>query len=389
MRGSITKRALKSGRSVWRVQLDAGRDDQGKRVRVSKDFQLKREAEAELERMLQERADDRLLKPSPRTFAGFLDEWLVEHADRNCTPKTVERYRQLAQYVLPHVGQVPLKDLAPRTLERLYGRLRDGGGKGGRPLSARTVRHVAGLVHVALQTGVRWKLLRFNPADAVILPPIEHREAKAADRAEIQLLLDGARGHWVYPIIAVAVATGCRRGEILALQWSDIEFEQRFVTIAKSLEQTKAGLRIKTPKNRRTRRFPLPGSVLDALRSHRQEQQQARELFGADYRADLDLVFATPEGEYLKPDSITAKVCQLAKDLGLKGVSLHALRHSHASQLLAAGVPLPTVSKRLGHSSVNVTGAIYSHSFAADEVAAADAWERSMGDALHDKLTTQ
>lgn len=388
MRGSVTRRKLKSGRAVWRVQLDAGRDENGKRVRISRDFPLKREAEDALEQMLQERNDDRLLKPSPRTFGSFLDEWFREHAERNCSPKTTERYRQLANYVLPQVGSVPLKELSPLVLERLYGYLRDQGGKGGRALSVRTVRHIAGLVHVALQTAVRWKLLRFNPADAVVLPKAEHREAKAADRNEIKLLLAGARGHWVYPIIAVAVATGCRRGEILALRWSDIDFIDRVVTISKSLEQTKAGLRVKMPKSRRTRRFPLPASVVESLHAHRQQQQRARELYGPDYRLDLDLVFATPQGEHLKPDSITAKVCSMARELGLQGVSLHTLRHSHASQLLAAGVPLPTVSKRLGHHSVNVTASIYAHSFSADEVAAADAWDRSMGDALGDSTVT-
>jgi integrase len=150
------------------------------------------------------------------------------------------------------------------------------------------------------------------------------------------------------------------------------------VTISKSLEQTKAGLRIKPPKNDKVRAIPLPKIAVDALREHRRQQGELRQHFGPDYRKDLDLVFCTPEGDYLKPDTVTSKVCLLARKAGLKGVGLHSLRHSHGSQLLAAGVPLPTVSKRLGHSSVYVTANIYAHAFSGDEIAAAETWDAAM-----------
>ena len=101
-------------------------------------------------------------------------------------------------------------------------------------------------------------------------------------------------------------------------------------------------------------------------------------MFGADYRDDLNLVFAAPDGACLKPDTMTAKVCLLASKSGLTGSSLHILRHSHGSQLLANSVPLPAVSKRLGHSSVYVTATIYIHSVSKDELAAADIWDTSI-----------
>jgi integrase len=96
----------------------------------------------------------------------------------------------------------------------------------------------------------------------------------------------------------------------------------------------------------------------------------------------LNLVFCGPDGDYLKPDSVTAKACLIAKKAGLKDTSIHTLRHSHGSQLLSAGVPLPTVSKRLGHSSVHVTATVYSHALAKDERAAADAWETSVNQVI-------
>jgi integrase len=245
-------------------------------------------------------------------------------------------------------------------------------------------QRIAGLLHVALGTAVRWKLLKVNSATACQLPRVERTEAKALDPTQAEWLLSAAQGHWLHPIIALATATGCRRGEFLALAWPDVDFNSTpaVITVSKSVEQTKAGLRIKRPKNGKTRAFPVPASAADVLRTHREEQEQHRRLFGATYQTALDIVFAGPDGEYLKPDSVTAAACLLATKAGLKGVGLHSLRHSHASQLLSDGVPLPTVSKRLGHSSVNITAQIYSHAFRQDEIDAASTWEATIGKIL-------
>jgi integrase len=155
-----------------------------------------------------------------------------------------------------------------------------------------------------------------------------------------------------------------------------------FVTISKSLSPTRKGLQVKPTKTEQPRTLSLPATAVQALREHRILQQEMRQKFGSDYRTDLDLVFATPDGDYLKPDSVTAKVCLLARKIGMPGVSLHTLRHSHGSQLLSKGVPLTTVSKRLGHSGVRVTAEVYSHALGADELAAADIWDQSVGAAM-------
>src|SRR5262249_20436899 len=146
--------------------------------------------DAALRQKLREKDAGELVKPDPTTFAAFFQEWLKEHADRNCTPKTVERYRQLAAYVLPHIGATKLQDLSAFMLERIFNHLKDSGGrnrktKAARPLSAKTVRHIAGLTHVALETAIRWKLLKVNPVDGVVLPRLSKREGKALDTTQI------------------------------------------------------------------------------------------------------------------------------------------------------------------------------------------------------------
>jgi integrase len=115
---------------------------------------------------------------------------------------------------------------------------------------------------------------------------------------------------------------------------------------------------------------------MEALGRHRDRQQQNREKFGDLYGADLDLIIADELGNYLEPDSVTAKVSLLMRQLGLpKGVSLHTLRHTHGSHLLSRGVPLPAVSKRLGHANTNTTATIYAHALEADDRLAADVWD--------------
>ena len=298
----------------------------------------------------------------------------------HCSPKTAERYRELLAYVLPRLGDVPLCDLSTLILERVYNRLRRGGGKGGRPLSARTVKNVHDTVRAALAKALKWGLLRSNPSIGCELPKIEKPQARVLEKAEIEWLLDAVRGHpWLYVLLLVASATGCRRGELLALAWPDIDFTSGILNVSRSLEQTAAGLRIKGTKSERPRRINLPATAIAALKDHRKAQQQLRDAFDGDYRTDLDLVFASPAGEYLKPASVTAKVCLVAQQCGLKGVGLHSLRHTHGSQLLASGVSLPAVSKRLGHSSVDTTAKVYAHVFAADDDNAAQVWEADFG----------
>jgi integrase len=150
--------------------------------------------------------------------------------------------------------------------------------------------------------------------------------------------------------------------------------------IDKSLEQTSEGVFVKATKTEEERTVPLPPFVLRELQIHRDKQRRNQELFGAEYQSSRDLIFAEPDGGFLKPDSVTAKVCVVMKKLGLKG-SLHTLRHSQASELFDV-VPLTTISKRLGHSSTRTTSEIYSQATRRRDREAADVVEGVMGGAF-------
>jgi integrase len=127
------------------------------------------------------------------------------------------------------------------------------------------------------------------------------------DKEKLRALFDRARGTRLYPLVVLASATGCRRGELLALEWSDLDESTSEISVSKSLEQTKAGLRIKSTKSEEPRHFSVPEWALEVLRAHRQEQQRDRQLFGPDYE-DHNLVFCQPNGAFYSPDRLGARV---------------------------------------------------------------------------------
>jgi integrase len=388
MNGCVFKRVLPSGRVTWGYSIDAGADENGKRKQIFKSgFAKKGDADTALRRLLNEKDEGELTKPDPQAFAAFMEEWFQEYGARKCSPKTLERYRQLAAYVLPHLGTVKLQDLTALMLERVFNRLKDAGGhdrktKKARPLSAKTTYHIAGIVNVVLRKAVKLKLIKSNPMEGVELPPTEPHEAHAIDADEVAWFIAAARAQGMAEFLLFTAGTGCRRGEALAVTWIDIDLFNKSARISRSLEQTKAGLRIKPTKTKRTRLISLSDTTVEMLKEHRTVQEENRRLFGPDYRKDLDLVFCDPQGNYLKPDSITAKVSLIAKQAGFKAVGIHTLRHSHASELLSDGVPLPAVSKRLGHADVYTTAKVYAHALPKDDTAAADMWDARYQKAL-------
>ena len=245
-------------------------------------------------------------------------------------------------------------------------------------MKPRTVRNIAGLVSSAYFRAIKWGLATVNPVTHSDLPRLKKRAGLALLPAEQDLLTACSLGPWcLQTFLEMCVATGCRRGEVLALRWSDIRNNKVFVD--RSLCQTRDGLVYKTTKTEEPRDIALPPGTAEVLEAHRLRQDKFRRQFGPDYRADLDLIFANPDGTELKPDSISATVSRICRRLGLpKGSSLHTVRHSHASILLEKGVALTTVSERMGHSSVRTTADIYSHALRGKDEEAAEIFGKVM-----------
>jgi len=401
MTGTITKRARKGGSpSSWGYVFDGGRDEAGKRIQFTKSgFATKKEAADALRQAIRDYEAKRDAAPPSEVpaFGVFFDRWMREHANRKCERKTIERYGELGRYAIRQaveiagetrpMGDIPIDAFGPMHMELMINGLLDHGGQktkdcpGGRPLSPKSVRHIACVVHGAFEKAVKWELIVRNPMDGIELPKLIKKDPKIVERGGVGKLLKRARETRLYPLILLGLATGCRRGELLALTWPDIDFENGIVNITKSLEQTKAGLRVKSTKSGNPRRFAVPPAALDALEDHREQQDGDRALFASDYEGN-QLVFCRPEGGYYSPDRVGARIVEIMKKAGLEGVSLHSLRHTHASELISNGVPITTVAKRLGHANANITLSIYAHALEADELAAAKIWDDAMVDVI-------
>ena len=357
-----------TGKVTWSYCFDApGSSRQDRKQIALYGFAGKKDAEAQRRiDVQQEHAAALRGAPAPPTsLSALIDEFIREHAARNLAPKTVERYREMAVYLSPTLLATALPDVTSLLLTREWNRLRESGGhhrrtKAPRPLSSKTVRNIAGMVSSAFARGVKWGIATLNPVPNSDLPAIRRKDGVAFSIDQQNLLLE-VSAHWALPILLeLSAATGARRGEIMALRWADVVGGRVFIT--RSLTQTKSGLAFKRPKNEKARIVTLAASALAALEEHRNRQMVFRQQFGPDYQAALDLIIANPDGSLLRPDSISSAVSALFRRLKLpKGTSLHTLRHTHGSHLLAAGMELPAVSARLGHSNPYVTATVYSH----------------------------
>ena len=231
-------------------------------------------------------------------------------------------------------------------------------GKGG--LSPRTVQYMHRILRQALQQAVRWQLLARNPADAVKPPKAERKEMKALDADEAAELIDAARETNLFIPILLALLCGIRRGEIVALRWRCVDLDHGQLSVIASAEQTRQGVREKSPKSGRGRTVALPSLVVDELRQHRLRQAEGLLKFGVRL-TDRHHVVTRADGEPLQRRSLTHAFDILLKKKGLRPVRLHDLRHSHATHLLASGVHPKVAQERLGHSSVAITLDLYSH----------------------------
>jgi integrase len=393
MKGSITKYTVKgSSRPRWRFRICVGRDDQERYLYEGLGGFAKegdcRTSMREFIDAFNARSRAPAVPPPPPEilFGEWLNKWLDHYAIHTCQPKTMERYRQLVAYItsatdgeIAVLARQPLsavgrKDIKPAlfALLRLKAKRRE-------HLSPRTVRHIAGVLSAALSEAVELEMLPANPMLRLKgLPSSEPTDARSLNPDEIHAVRDECRGDWTFALVEVALASGARRGELLALQWTDIDWASRKLGVNKSLEQTAAGLRVKSTKSKKPRQFQLSQGAIAALQFLRDQQLEHRRLFGGDYH-DNGVIFAAPNGEHLQPDLISQTIVRRLRKAGIQNASLHSLRHSNATNLLSKGVPVSVVSARLGHADPSITNRIYNHALPADDQRAADEWDEIIG----------
>jgi Site-specific recombinase XerD len=301
-------------------------------------------------------------------------------------PTTLGSYRQHVDgLIVPRIGGERLQQLTPTMVDKLYAKLLKEGRESkvkvkegekkpkATGLSANTVRRVGATLHKALQDAVKKKLIPFNPADAAELPKLQRDADGAGDvktwtRAELDTFLRHVASDRFFPLWRLAAWTGMRRGELAGLTWRDVDLEAATITVRRARVTVKStDVRESKPKTHKGRRqVELDEETTAALTAWQERQDAEREEWPGKWPAH-GLVFALQDGSALHPDYLSRAFRAHGKRAKLPTVRLHDLRHTHATLMLAAGVPVKVVSERLGHSTVAFTMEVYQHVLPGDQ----------------------
>jgi integrase len=385
LKGSVKKRG-----SRWYAVIDLDRVN-GKRsqkyIRLEAAITTKKKAEAEVARIVTEINTGEFIPPSNLTVEKLLVEHWLPHAKTRASGKTFQRYREIVEKKLvPAFGKILAHKLQPGQVQQAYDAW-------AATLSAQTVKHYHAVLRNAMRYGVRMGLVPRNVTERVTPPALKPVEMLCLDEQQSLKLLRAVKGSDLECIVTIALFSGLRRGELLALRWGDVDLEKQTVTVRQALQETRGEprpgkkyrptiLEFKEPKTRKSRRtVTLDSQAIAALKTHKAKQNHDRLRLKDAYAKDLDLVFCAEDGKPWKPDTVTKWFAAIVKDAELPAIRLHDLRHSHATQLLRAGVHFKIVSERLGHASVAITLDRYSHVLPGMDKTAADALARLYAEA--------
>ncbi len=364
MKGNITRR----GKNSWRIKFDIEGAPGKRETRFVTVRGAKREAQVEAAKLIAAASRGEYVEPSKITVAEFVrarvDQW---EAAGDITARTAKRYRQLVEnQIAPHLGLKLLQKLTRLDVEGWHTALRTDG------LAPRTIGHAHRVLGKALRDAERDDLVTRNVCKLQAAPRVG--ESEMAIVRDVPGFIAKLHGFRLYVAALVALLTGMRLGEVLALRWCRIDLDRKRLEVREALEPAKGGVKFKLPKTKAGRRdITLPDILVGALREYRREQLELRMQLGLGRLPDDALLFTQLDGNPFNPSNISSDWGTFAEQIGMPEITFHGLRHTHASQLISRGVDIVTISKRLGHAKPSVTLAIYAHMFTSDDSKAAAA----------------
>jgi len=290
------------------------------------------------------------------TVAEYLAGWLERKAP-SVRPRTADSYRLIVQHhLIPAWGRLQLRKLAPENVERLYADLRRRG------YSSKSIANVHGLAHEAFQQAARWRRIPLNPVDLVDPPRVERREMQALTPEQARAVLAAVAGDPLEALYRLALSSGIRQGELLALRWGAVDLVAGTVRIVATLEQRRNHAPvIAEPKTASSRRkIDLGETTVEALRKHRTAEIEGALAAGRSYKLD-GFVFSRPDGRPLSESIVRKSWLRIRTQVGAENVRFHDLRHSCASLHLTMGVHPKLVQELLGHADIAITLRTYSH----------------------------
>ena len=370
--GSVRQR--KDGR--WEGRVVIGYDEKGLPRTKNVLAKTKRECQEKLKQLRETVTGSRTEKVcSEMPFGEWLDFWYQNYVKPQIRPTTQANYEaKIYQHIIPELGKIPLNQLAQKDLQQFYARMKMGGrlirteqfGKG---LSDSMVRGLHAACRSALEKAVQEELIRTNPAVGCKLPPKRGREMQVLSSEELQRFLIQAQAEGYFELFLLDLCTGLRRGELLALQWDDLDFKTGTLTVNKQVYEVKGQLQVSVPKTRASiRRLVLPPGVVEVLRAYR-ETVDSRWMFPSPVKEDMPMT----------PGAVRRRLQIILERAGCKRIRFHDLRHTFATLSLENGMDVKTLSAMLGHVSAVTTLDIYTHITGDMQRAAAASIDRSIG----------
>ena len=374
--GDGTVRQRKDGR--WEGRIVIGYDDNGYPKTKNVLAKTKKECVEKLQKLKEECGG---LKPekvrSEMPFGVWLTYWYENHSKPKIRPTTQETYEsRIRLHIIPEIGDIPLNKLTQNDLQQFYGRIKNSGRKRftdkyGEGLSDRMVRMCHATCRSALEKAVQDGLIRVNPAIGCKLPPKKAREMQVLTREELQRFLIQAKFEGYYEVFLLDLATGLRRGELMALQWDDLNFKTGVLNVNKQVYDVRGQLQISTPKTKNSvRKIVLPPAVVAVLQEYK-KAVDSRWMFPSPVKEDCPIT----------PGVVRRRLQLILEHAGCKHVRFHDLRHTFATLALENGMDVKTLSAMLGHVSAATTLDIYTHITDDMQRAAAASIDRSIGKA--------
>ncbi|MFS0782088.1 tyrosine-type recombinase/integrase [Bacillus sp. 1P06AnD] len=373
MKGSIRKRGKK-----YEVIVDIGRDPYtGKRrQRTNCTFTRKRDAEAHLRKWLVELDENRYVEPTKVTFASYMEYWFTSHYQKRVKESTVYNRKTAMDKHLIRENPFANKELSKITTEMIDGLYNDKLDEG---YSTNTIRKIHQLLNQAFKQAVKWKKIAHNPVMDADPPSVKTKDTVIWSFDEIHRFLEHCKEERHYITFLLAIYTGMRRGEILGLKWSDIDFKKKIIRVERTLIHIpEKGYQLSPPKTFKSKRqVPITDYILNELITHKEQQDEWKERLGETYQ-DNNLVICTEQGTFQDPRNLLRVMKRLCEKAKVTSICIHEIRHTHASILISEGVDIVKVANRLGHSKPKTTLDTYAHLIPTDQDEVADTFHNAL-----------
>lgn len=360
--GSIRKiTTTRNGKqyTYWQARYTEGYDPgTGKQIQRSISGKTQKEVAQKLKQATHEIDMGVYRTPSKQTVGEWLDTWTSTYLG-NLKPRTVEIYDTgIRIHIKPALGAIRLDTLDAQTIQTFYNMLTESKG-----LAPKYVKNLHGILHKVLHQAVLLGYLRFNPADACVIPRIEKKELLPLDDRDITAFLRQIKGDPLEILLTVTLFTGMREGEVMALTWDCVDFEHGTITINKQIQryrEEKGVYRIVPTKNGKRRVLAPADSVMTLLKQQQTQQEQQRKEAGSAWE-NSNLVFTDALGHHLTNSIVYRHFKRAAIAIGRPDARFHDLRHSYAVAAIKSGDDIKTVQGNLGHATASFTLDVYGH----------------------------